>query len=50
MANTKQIQSLAITLYGTQDLTKLNTKQTALIKAIIKDKTNKQNARLTRQT
>ncbi len=50
MANTKQKQTLAKTLYGTQDLTRLDTKQIALIKAIYKDITKKQNARLTRQT
>ena len=37
MANTKQKQTLAKTLYGTQDLNKLDTKQTAIIKALIRD-------------
>tara|TARA_R100001463_G_scaffold30140_1_gene68604 strand:- start:430 stop:579 length:150 start_codon:yes stop_codon:yes gene_type:complete len=48
MATKKQKQQLSKTLYGITDLAKLDTKQTAIIKAILKD-TKKQNTRLAGQ-
>ena len=50
MATKEQKQELSKTLYGTRDINSLSPKQTAIIKAILKDKTNKQNKRLARQT
>ena len=46
MANKEQKQKLSKTLYGTRDINSLSPKQTAIIKAILKDKTNKQNKRV----
>jgi hypothetical protein len=47
--NHKALQTLSKTLYGTENYLSLQTKQIALIKAIVKDKTNKQNLRLAGQ-
>ncbi len=44
--NHKALQKLSKTLYGTENYLSLQTKQIAIIKAIVKDKTNKQNVRV----
>ena len=41
MANKEQKQKLSKTLYGTRDINSLSPKQTAIIKAILKDKVDK---------
>jgi redox-regulated HSP33 family molecular chaperone len=44
--NHKALQKLSKTFYGTENYITLQTKQLALIKAIIKDTNNKQNVRV----